>query len=99
MLYFDDIFNTNEYSVKNSENGIVLELDLPGFKKPEVKLKLSNRLLNIEASSKSRGQYRRSFTIPSGIDAASVSSRLEDGVLCVNMRYKPEATERAIEIL
>lgn len=100
MFYLNDfLLDKNDYSTYSTENGMILSVDLPGFKKSEVKVKISKRLLSIEAENDKKGNIQKRFTLPTSVDASSVASRLEDGVLTVTMQYKPEMAEKTIDVL
>ena len=91
----------------------VLEADLPGFKKDQIKLELKDHTLTLSAvrPAESRGcgiyvlqerrmdSFSRSFEI-SGTDEEKISAALEDGVLRVTMpKLQPTGTGRQIAIL
>lgn len=49
-------------------------------------------------SERSYGEFSRSFTVPSTVDAEDISATFEDGVLTVTMPKMAEARGRKIEI-
>jgi HSP20 family protein len=47
---------------------------------------------------RSYGSFSRSFTIPSTIDAASISASYKDGILTVKLPQREEAKPKQIEV-
>lgn len=90
-----------------------LQLQLPGFRKEDVKLALENGLLTISGERKfenvegrayrlaeSRfGAFERTFRVPETVDAANVSAALELGVLTIRLpKDVQKTTKHQIEI-
>ncbi len=95
----------------------LMEADLPGFDKKDIHLSLSNDTLSIQAERHSKvedkdkkdkvvrversyGSYSRQFDV-SGIDAAGIKAKYENGVLKLTLPKKvakaPEETKLEIE--
>jgi HSP20 family protein len=81
--------------VREDENGIALEADLPGLKKDDFELSIENYILTLkgerkfekkdEASNYHRvergyGKFVRTFTLPSTVDVDKVKADFKDGV-------------------
>lgn len=82
-----------------------LEADLPGFKKEDIRIDLTDDRMTISAERKSEseekdkrgavrreriyGSFTRSFDV-SGIDAAAITAAYTDGVLTLTLPKKPE---------
>lgn len=126
MLHmFDDFFNrANEDDVDNSfkamaldiieqENEFQVKANLPGFKKEDVKISLSDNQLLIEAryenkkeektgtvyrSERYSGNYRRSLYLPENADVAKIQAKMEDGVLHLTIPKKEPTPEKHISI-
>jgi HSP20 family protein len=101
------------FDVKEIKDAYVIKADLPGVKDEDVDVSLSGNLLTISgkreeehreegesyyAMERSSGNFARSFTMPDGVDAASVTAELKNGVLMVQIPKKPEAQPRRIAI-
>ena len=101
------------FDVKEIKDAYVIKADLPGVKDEDVDVSLSGNLLTISgkrdeehreegesyyAMERSSGNFARSFTMPDGVDAASVTAELKNGVLVVQIPKKPEAQPRRIAI-
>ena len=110
--FFSDFFGTNSNAVMELRTDItdkgdsfVLEADLPGFKKDDIKIDLENDRLTIKAErhseqstenkngyvrrERSFGKYERSFDV-SGIDTANIKANYTDGVLTLTLPKRPE---------
>ncbi len=108
---FNDFFGTGSNSVMELRTDItdkgdsfVLEADLPGFKKDDIKIDLENDRLTIKAERHSEhddnkngcirrerhfGSFERSFDV-SGIDTAGIKANYTDGVLTLTLPKRPE---------
>ena len=106
---FNEFFGDSSSSVMELRTDItdrgdsfVLEADLPGFKKDDIKIDLENDRLTIKAErrneheekdksyvrcERSYGSYARSFDI-SGIKAEGIKASYNDGVLSLTMPKK-----------
>ena len=96
-----------------TENDYVLKADLPGLSDDDVKIEVEDNVLTISGERKSErevskdgyyrierssGSFRRSLTLPEGVDPESVKATFERGVLEVHVP-KPEQTKpRKVEI-
>ncbi len=110
--FFSDFFGTNNNAVMELRTDItdkgdsfVLEADLPGFKKGDIKIDLENDRLTIKAErhseqstenksgyvrrERSFGSFERSFDV-SGIDTANIKANYTDGVLTLTLPKRPE---------
>ncbi len=92
---------------------LVVKAELPAMKKEDIKVTVEQNVLTIEGERKfesevSRdqfhrlergyGAFRRSFTLPSTLDASRVSASYVDGVLTVTLPQRAEAKPRQIEV-
>lgn len=86
-----------------TKNGYKAEIDLPGIDKKDVKLKITNNVLEIKAEKKqekkearkgssrferSYNGYYRAFTLPNDANASLMDAKLENGVLKLGMPKK-----------
>jgi HSP20 family protein len=83
--------------VAETERGYTVKLDLPGIAKNEVKIAIDGRRVTVEAETsrteeqkagervlyteRSTSSFARSFTLPTEVDQAESSAKMEDGVL------------------
>ena len=102
---FCDIYET--------ENEIVVKAELPDVKKEEVHVSIENNLLTISGERKFEeetkkenyhrierryGEFRRSFGLPTTIDAKKVSAEFKDGMLRVSLPKTEEAKPKQVEV-
>ena len=108
--FFSDFFGTNNAPIElrtditDKGDSFVLEADLPGFKKDDIKIDLENDRLTIKAErhsntettkngyvrrERSFGSFERSFDV-SGIDTAGIKANYTDGVLTLTLPKRPE---------
>jgi len=84
------------YDCDETDTHYLLNFDLPGVKKDDVKIDLKDNQLSVsgerKGESKSRqgrerfyGSFYRSFTLPSNIDANKIEANFENGVLQISL--------------
>jgi len=100
--------------IRQTETEYVIEAELPGFDKKDIKLEIKNNYLTISAGKdeekeesgegylrreRSSGQVCRSFYVE-GISQNDISAKYENGVLAVTLpkKQKDEEPENTIEI-
>lgn len=103
------------YAVDVREDGdhLVVEAELPGFKKEEVEITLENQTLTIAAERKEQGEQKqgdyllnerrynrflRSFTLPPTVDDRTCDAKLQDGILTVTLNKREETKPRKIQV-
>ena len=90
--------------IRDTGDSYLLEAELPGFKKEEIRLDLNGDTLTISAKhdttneekgdgylrrERRYGTFARSFDV-SGIDTSAISASYTDGVLTLNLPKRPE---------
>lgn len=96
-----------------AENDFVLKADLPGLNEDDVKIEVEDNVLTISGERKSEredhkegyyrverafGSFRRSLTLPEGVDPESVQASFERGVLEVHVPKPEDRKPRKVEI-
>ena len=100
--------------VRETEDAIEADIDLPGFKKDEIQVHLENGYLTVSAEKHAdkqagKGKYlrqerysgamSRSFYVGDALKPDDVKAKYEDGVLVVSLSKKaPEAIEQRSQI-
>ncbi|MCX7653219.1 MAG: Hsp20/alpha crystallin family protein [Fervidobacterium sp.] len=95
-----------------TQDKVVLELEVPGVKKEELKITVEDGVLKISGEKKrerdekgrnyriierSFGKFERSFIIPDYVDVKHITARYNEGVLTLEMPKKKEE-KPALEI-
>lgn len=96
-----------------SDNEFVLRADLPGVSEEDVNIELEDNVLTISGERRSKheeskegyfrversfGSFRRSLTLPEGIDADAVKATFDRGVLEVRVPKPEERKPRKVSI-
>lgn len=95
--------------IKETENGYVLEAELPGFRKEDIGIDITKDYLTVSAKHEEnseekneegkfirRERYTGSYSRSfsiAGIDAESISAEYNDGILKISMPKKTESQE------
>jgi len=92
---------------------VVLKLEVPGIDQKELDVRVENHTLTVkgerqfEAEEKEQnfhrierryGSFYRAFTLPSTVDTENVAASYNAGVLKLELKKKPEAQPKQIEI-
>ncbi|MBU4404086.1 MAG: Hsp20/alpha crystallin family protein [Candidatus Aminicenantes bacterium] len=99
--------------IYESKDAYVFKIELPGFKKEDVKVEFAGDTLTLRGERKqeeetknenchrlerSYGIFERSFTIPKNVDAKKIDASLQDGILILTIPKIEEARTKAIPI-
>lgn len=99
--------------VSETDEHYLMSVDLPGMKKENIKIEISDNVLTVsgerkrENSEKQKrvqrfekhyGSFRRSFSLPLSIESDKVEARYEDGVLELYLPKTQAAKPRQVEI-
>ncbi|SET27925.1 Hsp20/alpha crystallin family protein [Geodermatophilus poikilotrophus] len=97
--------------VEETDDAYVVEIDLPGVKREDIDIQLTDRQLTVSGEIKEKertgilrrrtrrvGQFQYSVTLPADVDADEVTAHLDDGVLTVRVAKPEQAKPRRIEI-
>lgn len=95
------------------EDSFVIEAELPGMKKDDIKISLANDILTIQGEKKSEreekkenyhrtertyGKFSRSFSLPGNIKSDKVEAEFSNGVLRITVPKSEEAKPKQIEV-
>jgi HSP20 family protein len=96
-----------------TQDAYVLRADLPGLSPEDVKIELENRVLTVSGERKAEqrseesgwmrverafGAFRRSMTVPAGVDATAITAAFDNGVLTVTVPKPEQAKPHRVEI-
>lgn len=95
-----------------TDDGVVLEMAVPGVEADDLDLSLEGRQVTIRGRTREgvedgrrywlrgmpRGEFSRTVTVPSGIDANAIEANVQNGILTLRLPKAPEAMARKIAI-
>jgi HSP20 family protein len=99
--------------IYEDEHNIVLKLEVPGIDEKDIDVRIENTTLTVHGERKIEkeekeenfrrierqyGEFTRSFTLPSSVDAAQVTAHYDKGVLKINLAKKAEAKPKQIKV-
>jgi HSP20 family protein len=98
--------------IREENDQLIVEADLPGYKKDQIDVSVEQGVLTIEAErtavenqdSKRHVNERRytrvarRFSLPQAYNTNEVSAKLEDGVLTLSLPKREESKPRKIEV-
>lgn len=117
--FFNDAVNNQRDSfvpsidISETEDQFLISAELPGMKKEDISINLSNSRLAIsgERSLKeeeqgkkfhrvetSYGSFERSFQLPDNVDPESISAAYENGLLNISIEKSEKEVKKQIEI-
>lgn len=101
-------------NVTENEKSFMVQAEMPGVKKEDVKVAIDNQRVTIEAethheeqqsegesvvySERSARKFMRSFLLPSEVDDSTADARLEDGVLTLTLPKKQGGSAKRLTI-
>jgi len=97
--------------IREEDGKLVVDAEMPGFKRDEVDVSIDNGVLTITAGRKpaeTKGtkhlterrytRVQRSFTLPAAVDETKVQAKLDEGVLHLELPQTEESKPRRIEV-
>ena len=99
--------------ISETDENIAVAAELPGMTKEDIKVTVANGILTIEGEKKEEneetekqarrverryGAFKRSFRLPSAVNADSIAATYRDGVLKLSLPKAETAKTREIEI-
>lgn len=102
-LSFSSIQNMPAVNVKETDSGFEIEAALPGMKKEDIRVRIDNGILQINAEQKSEREskednytrkefsyqsFSRSFRLPENVDQDQVEAGYSDGILRLSLLKK-----------
>jgi HSP20 family molecular chaperone IbpA len=87
------------YFVKSKEDDLYkLSLEMPGVKKQDLKITVTDNKLTIKGKSK-WDNFTETLSLSKTLDAKTCKASLEDGILTLSVKQKEEEKSGAIEVL
>jgi len=108
----EDLVGAYPVDIRETDDQVVVEAELPGFDKKDVDITLENGVLTIQAQREDQGEHNgerhlnerrftrvaRSFTLPQNVDEQNVDAKLDSGVLTLTLNKQEPAKGRKIEV-
>lgn len=104
---------TPSCDVYETDGEIVVKAELPEVKKDDVKVSIDGNMLEIRGERKFSeetkrenyhriercyGQFTRSFTLPTTVDANKINAEFKEGMLKVTLPKREEAKPKQVEV-
>lgn len=86
--------NWRPSDITEDKDNVYIEVELPRFKREEVKVEVKNRALTVTAKN-NRSSFTRTFGL-SGVDYDKIDGKLENGLLTVTLPKTQEAKAKEI---
>jgi HSP20 family molecular chaperone IbpA len=86
------------YSICESENEVVLQLEIPGVKRQKVSVTVQKKCLEIVAVRDNDTPRKYRFTIDESYDVSSPDAKLEDGILTVKFPRKKGSDRIIVQV-
>jgi HSP20 family protein len=99
--------------VYEDEHNITLKIEVPGIDEKDIDVRLENNTLTVHGERKFEkdekeenyrrverqyGSFTRSFTLPTTVDAESISANYDKGILKIKLVKKAEAKPKQIKV-
>ena len=90
-VFEDDWLPKNDVKLekwKLVDGDYAFEIELPGFKRENIKIEVDRTYVTISATQQDRKSYKKKFILNSYIDNSKITAKLEDGVLLIKFPLK-----------
>ena len=108
-------FSVPPVNISETETDFVINMAAPGYEKKDFKVNILRDELSIEVSREETneqkstsdvyrreffsGNFRRSFTLPKGVDASAISETYVNGILTITVpKVAPQELQTSVEI-
>ena len=85
-------------SWNETETSFSTEVEIPRFTKDDIKLKIENGMLHINAEKDDKYRFYHTMNLPEGADTDKPAAKLDHGILTITFPKVPSAKARTIEI-
>ncbi len=99
--------------VVETQDEYIVFADLPGLERKDIELSIASNVLSLSGEKKDKkaedkrryfreeswtGSFRRTISLPNGVDPEKVQAELKDGVLSVRIGKRAELKPKQIEV-
>lgn len=97
--FFSDLEERASASrIEETEHSYLIQLDLPGVKRDDLKISIESQHLIVEGQRKNRGALRKVYSLPDDVDQDRIDAQLSDGVLELALHKKEQAKPKTVAI-
>ena len=100
-------------NIKETESAFVLELQLPGFKKEEIKIGIENQYLKVSAETSTetesndkyhvrefkKSNFEKQYKIPQNVNLDAIAAKFENGILELHLNKKLKEDVKTIKTI
>jgi HSP20 family molecular chaperone IbpA len=83
--------------VFRTDEGYDVEIPVAGFKPGEIDVTVKEDILTVSGKSERRA-FTRALQLPEDIDTNAIAAKVEDGLLALHLKRRPETQPRKIQI-
>ena len=98
-----------DFDVQENDNEILIRAELPGFEEKDLDVQFNDNLLTIKAEKKAEKKeegrqeqsyrsFRRTVTLPPGIDSSKIQANYRNGVLELHVPRPPASKAKRITV-
>lgn len=99
--------------VIDRDNEIVIKAEVPGVKKDDIKVTITDHTLTIRGATESKkeekrenyyfselnkGEFARTLTLPEEVDTASAKAKVSEGMLEITLTKRESAKRRSVDV-
>jgi HSP20 family protein len=92
-------------NIVDNKNGYRIEVAAPGLKKEDFKVNMDGNILTVFSEKESKNEqyarrefsyssFKRTFTLPEGIEPDEINASYNDGILSIEIPKKEEAVKK-----
>lgn len=104
---------TPAVDVRETEDGYLMEAELPGLTEKDIELKVEENILTLSSRKEEdrqdekngylirercRSEFARTFVLPKDVDRENIKAEFKNGLLNVSIPKSPEAKPRRIDV-
>ena len=86
-----------DYTVAQNDQATTLQLDVPGLAREQLQITIEGAQVQVKNTEGAPRQVNRAWELPTAIDAAASTARLENGVLTLVLAKQPPVS-KAVEL-
>jgi HSP20 family molecular chaperone IbpA len=96
---FSRFFSTLDPAIEvfRTDEGYDVEIPVAGFKPGEIDITVKEDVLTVSGKTERRA-FTRALQLPDDIDQSTIEAKVEDGMLSLKLKRRPETQPRKIEI-